>query len=251
VAVSVLSITVAAILAWLGPSARAQVPDISTDRPDLTESAALVPSGLWQVEAGLIRERIRNDSGEIRRLAVVDVLARAGLSEMLEARLGGGYAHQRSSDTAAASTAMGLAGIMTGVKIRLAEGASVLAHLHIPIGHEDLRLPDTAPELVFAGESALTDRVELSGNLGGVWLREEASVFASMAVGFDLTDRLGTFVEGFVLGAMHAQPRYQAECGLTYLLASNLQVDCTGGVTLFEDDPGWFLGAGLSVRIPE
>ncbi|MBP1678399.1 MAG: hypothetical protein H6Q29_310 [Bacteroidetes bacterium] len=246
----VLCVIILVGLCGAGPVAFTQIPEISTDRPDITESAALVPAGLWQLESGLMRERISEESGELRRLAVVEVLARVGVSDLIEARLGAGYVHQRASAGDALSADRGLAGIMTGAKLRLAEGAALLAHLHIPVGHQNLRVPEVAPELVLAGEMPLSERFELSGNAGGIWLSDEAAVFASTALGFDVTDRLGVFIEGYCAGAMDAQPLYQAETGLTYLPASSLQLDCTGGVTLFDSDPGWFLGLGLSVRFP-
>jgi hypothetical protein len=225
------------------------LPAISTDRPDLTETASLIPPGFWQIESGLTRERVAEESGELRRLAVVEVLARAGLSELIEARLGTGYVHQRTSGSPEADR--GLAGLMAGVKVRLGEGFGLLAHVHLPIGSEALRLPDVAPEAVLAGETMLTDWLELSANVGGLWLSEEATLFATTALGFDLTEKLGVFVEGFCAGAMDAAPLYQGEGGVTYLMAPNLQLDCTGGMTLFDGDPGWFLGAGISARFPE
>lgn len=249
--------TIPALLAVLlvaiaGPSAGAQTPpELSTDRPDLTESAALVPAGLWQFESGITRERIAEESGELKRFAVVELLTRVGISEVFEARLGTGYVHQRSSAVDGETVTTGVAGVMTGAKIRLSAGAALLAHLHIPVGHRDLRVPDVAPELVLAGEIPLSGSLELSGNFGGMWVSDEAAVFATAALGLSATERLGFFVEGFSAGVMHSRPIYQAEAGATYLLADNLQVDCTGGATLFEADPGWFLGVGVSVRFPE
>jgi hypothetical protein len=240
------------LIAMAGPIAGAQTPpELSTDRPDLTESAALVPAGLWQFESGITRERIAEESGELKRFAVVELLTRVGISEVVEARLGTGYVHQRSSAVDGETVTRGVAGVMAGAKIRLSDGAALLAHLHIPVGHHDLRVPDLAPELVLAGEIPVSGSLELSGNFGGMWLSDEAAVFATAALGLSATERLGFFVEGFSAGAMHSRPIYQVETGSTYLLAPNLQVDCTGGATLFEADPGWFLGVGLSVRFPE
>ncbi len=230
--------------------ARAQEPELSTDRPDLTESAALVLPGLWQVESGFARERVTGESGELRRLVVAEMLVRVGLSESVEARIGGGYVHQRQSGDLPTSSDAGLSGVMAGAKIRLGEGFAALAHIHLPIGSTNLRPPDLAPELVLAAEMPLNSWLELSGNVGGLWLQDEAGMFATSALGADLTESLGMFVEGFWGTAMGETPLLQAETGLTYLLASNLQLDCTGGVTLLESDPGWFLGMGVSVRFP-
>jgi len=246
----VLAVMLAVLILHGAPGARAQEPELSTDRPDLTESAALVPTGLWQIESGLARERVAEVSGELRRLAVAEMLVRIGLSESVEARIGGGYVHQRQSGASAGSSDAGLAGVMAGVKLRLGDGFAALAHIHLPIGHANMRLPDFAPELVLAAETPLDGWLELSGNVGGLWLQDEAGVFATVALGADVTESLGAFVEGFWGTAIGETPLLQAECGLTYLLASNLQLDCTGGVTLFESDPGWFLGMGVSVRFP-
>ena len=55
--------------------ARAQSPDMVTDRPDQTESAAVVPRGLLQVETGYLFAR----DGDVDGYAVPGTLFRIGL----------------------------------------------------------------------------------------------------------------------------------------------------------------------------
>ena len=64
--------------------ARAQSPDMVTDRPDQTESAAVVPRGLLQVETGYLFAR----DGDVDGYAVPGTLFRIGLGGRLELRIG-------------------------------------------------------------------------------------------------------------------------------------------------------------------
>ena len=64
--------------------ARAQSPDMVTDRPDQTESAAVVPRGLLQVETGYLFAR----DGDVDGYAGPGTLFRIGLGGRLELRIG-------------------------------------------------------------------------------------------------------------------------------------------------------------------
>ena len=64
--------------------AREQPPDMVTDRPDQTESAAVVPRGLLQVETGYLFAR----DGDVDGHAVPGTLFRLGLGGRLELRIG-------------------------------------------------------------------------------------------------------------------------------------------------------------------
>ena len=64
--------------------ARAQSPDMVTDRPDQTESAAVVPRGLLQVETGYLFAR----DGDVDGYAAPGTLFRIGLGGRLELRIG-------------------------------------------------------------------------------------------------------------------------------------------------------------------
>ena len=64
--------------------ARAQSPDLVTDRPDQTESATVVQRGRLQVETGYLFAR----DGDVDGYAVPGTLFRLGLGGRLELRLG-------------------------------------------------------------------------------------------------------------------------------------------------------------------
>ena len=64
--------------------ARAQSPEMVTDRPDQTESATVVPWGLLQVETGYLFAR----DGDVDGYAVPGTLFRLGLGGRLELRIG-------------------------------------------------------------------------------------------------------------------------------------------------------------------
>lgn len=65
----------------------AQSDGLSTDRPDRTESAGTVPSGIYQMEGGFVVRPYRRRSFG---LDLPPALVRLGLSEHLELRVEGG-----------------------------------------------------------------------------------------------------------------------------------------------------------------
>ena len=69
--------------------------ELSTDRPDLTESRAS-SAWSWQVESGLLARGWPTTCRASQAGGGGDSCG-IGLSELVEARIGGGYVHQRQS----------------------------------------------------------------------------------------------------------------------------------------------------------
>lgn len=64
------------------------VPDLITDRPDQTESSAIVPLKSLQIETGFVMEKDETDLIKQKSFAYNTTLLRFGLLENLELRLG-------------------------------------------------------------------------------------------------------------------------------------------------------------------
>jgi len=67
-----------------------------------------------------------------------------------------------------------------------------------------------------------------------------------------LTERLGVFAEVFGTSPIDASTgaRNSVDGGLTFLLTEVFQLDVAGGAGISEDADDWFVGAGLSFRLP-
>ncbi len=70
-----------------GNSSFAQVDPISTDRPDLTESAYTIPFKSFQVETGVLYEENNQDGAKVKNLFIPSMLLRYGLLSNLELRI--------------------------------------------------------------------------------------------------------------------------------------------------------------------
>ena len=75
----------------------------------------------------------------------------------------------------------------------------------------------------------------------------------SWTVAYSLAERFGGYTEWYGLmpsGAVSAKPEHYFNGGFTYLLTDNIQYDVRAGVGLNEAADDYFVGTGLSVRIP-
>ena len=179
--------------------ARAQSPDMVTDRPDQTESAAVVPRGLLQVETGYLFAR----DGDVDGYAVPGTLFRIGLGGRLELRIGhagivGGSGRHGAGDSE------------LGAKINLIERAdgwrpelALLGGLALPTGDHGFSSDGVDPSFLVLFAHELLPRLSLGYNVGATWESSadqpdrDAFLVYSLVLGVRLTDRLGTFLEFF------------------------------------------------------
>ena len=255
------------VASWSGVQAwAAQTPPMATDRPDQTESAQLVPRGLFQFEAGGTHVVDREGSAPATRVSNVGgALLRIGLLNPVELRVGfAGW--QRASAEGGDATA-GFGDLAAGTKVRIANGAgmspaiAVIGGVLIPVGDSDFRAGGVDPSVRVALAHALGGGVSLGYNVGGVWTTVtdgagdeslETSLLYSVALGRQLLPKLAGFVEAFgVHGLADGAASWHAlDGGITIPVRMNLQFDLSAGVGLSEGASDWFLSAGFAVRVP-
>lgn len=222
-----------------------------TDRPDFTESAAAVKR--VQVEAGytFIEDGPRSEH------TVGEVLVRTPLPGGNELRLGmNSYRLIRSP----AGDDEGFEDATLGAKVPLRRGEAVgrtavalLGSVSLPTGS----LPGGAavePELLAAVALPPSGRFSVGANAGAAWADEDGDRFlrgvGSVAVGVELSPRVGAFVEGFgfVQPEENGGDAAHANAGLTWLLTTHLQADARVGVGTGPGADDHFLGVGLARR---
>jgi hypothetical protein len=244
--------------------------ELVTDRPDQTESAAVVPPGSVQLETGIYGAAEGGDPRS-ETTALGSTLVRIGLVEGLELRLGwGGW--EREEEGGAASEGAADAGL--GLKVRLWEArgarpqAALLAGVSLPGGERGRSSERYDPAFRLAFAHDLAPGAALGYNLGLAWSSEPAEPGGGRAgnttsarleytatLGFGLSDRLGAFVELFGDAPVDAPagaagPVHAADAGLTLLVNPRLQLDLAVGAGLTDEAPDRFFTAGLSVRWP-
>lgn len=249
-------------------------PELVTDRPDRTESAATVPREFVQIETGGLYSSETGADGELEVLEGPGTLLRVGLSEALELRLGWDGFVQEDFDARgrqAGRSVDGAADGSVGAKLRLWDETArrpqvaLLADVSVPVGETGLSSERYDPTLLLALARTLSDRLSVGVNLGAAretgetatGRRDTRSDFVySAALGVGVNEDVGVFVEVFGAEPLESGPdgvrgsAVSVDAGFTWLLRPDLQLDLSVGGGLTDEAPDRFVGAGVSWRWP-
>lgn len=235
-------------------TASAQTPDLVTDRPDQTESAAAVPRGLVQVETGY---RFARDEG-VDTFEAPGTLVRIGLGARTELRLG-------HAGVIGSARLHGAGDSEIGAKVNLIEATdgwtpqlAILGGLSLPTGDEPFSSEGVDPSFLMAFAHELSPRLSLGYNVGAAWESSpdrpdrEASLLYTLALGIGVTDRLGAYLEVFGnrRTSGHDATDVSIDGGVTFLLTRTVQFDLYVGRGIHGQAADTFFGAGLSIRLP-
>ena len=230
------------------------VEPISTDRPDQTESAQLVPAGIVQVEGGATTSRSRG----ARTTSYGELLVRAGLGDALELRVepftyttvsGGGVPR-----------AGGVEDLALGIKVpifrrdsapRFVPDVAVIGATSVPTGAHRLRGEGAQPGAVLAADWSLAERLGFGSNLTLRRGRSDGERYwergASATFGIGLSERAAMYAEWFAVrdtrdnAAVHV-----LNSGVTWKLSSDFQLDARVGRGT--RGSGSFGGIGFATR---
>jgi hypothetical protein len=260
-----------ALLAGLAAAgvAAQESPELVTDRPDQTESAVVVPEDTFQIELGATFSREETAAVRLDALEVPGTLLRWGVSPRWELRLAWpGWIETESRFAGGASgRESGLGDPEIGTKISLLSAAAggafdlaLLAHVSLPVGDELLGSPRADPSIRLNGAHDLAEGVGIGWNVGYEThsfedARGEHTLgrfLYTVAAGFDLSPRLALFVElfGDLPGSDVDPAAHSFDAGITWLVTPRVQLDLSGGVGLDGPAPDWFVGTGVSLRVP-
>ena len=251
---------------------------IATDRPDITESAFITPVGWFQYEGGYqFSNSVDNLSTKTNRHQIEEVL-RFGLTERFEVRAVINTNTEAYTSPTIFINPAGVRGIdpvTVGFKYNLAQESdrmpqtTWLSHLSFPqVAFGDYRAV-TQVNTVFHEqrlmmEKGITDRFGLATNIGVAGTMSGSNGFInegmfSFAAGYDLGKNWGMYAEYFmdwqlVSGQFFYTP--YVDGGITKLLSNDLQLDIYAGYDLSNTfgtrlpSTGWFIGTGVSYRLP-
>ena len=235
----------------------AQSPELTTDRPDQTESATVVARGLLQVETGYLFAR----DGEMNGYEVPGTLLRIGLGSRTELRIG-------HTGVVGKEGSLGLGDSHLGAKVNLIERAdgwrpemALLGGLSLPTGGDKYSSNGIDPSFLVAFAHELSPKLSLGYNVGAKWEssagnpeRDQLTLY-SVALGLGLTDRLSSFFEFFgnekqTGNTVTSEGFIAVDSGLTFLLTDIVQLDIYIGRGLVGQTEDVFVGMGLSFRLP-
>lgn len=262
-----------------------EIPELVTDRPDLTESSSVVPKGTVQIEMGWSMDKVNSPGGNLSAFHFPETLARIGLHDRIEFRLGwdGGQWQELELENGTFNSS-GAGDMQVGTKIALwgesgwLPETAVILGSSLPAGTRcrasdqlEKRLYCSSfnlyssrrfdPSAVVAMSKTLNERLSLGWNLGTAWLTEREDDgdldtlprgIYSVALGIAATDRTGFFVEFFGDTSLTggSRPANSLDGGVTFLILPIVQLDASAGKGISSESPDWFAGVGISFRLP-
>jgi hypothetical protein len=224
---------------------------IQTDRPDQTETPAIVPKGMFQVETGFSFQK--NDSNSNTN-TLPSTLWKYGVNDNFELRLITEFVLEKTAD----QSVSGVNPILIGCKIKISDEKGIFPKIAF-IGH--VLIPNRAstkfksdyfaPEFRFVMQHTLSEKMSFSYNLGAEWdgISPEATYIYTVATGYSFTDKFGTYVELFGFAPQNNKANHNFDGGITYLINNNFMLDLSAGFGVTDNAPAQYFALGFSFRI--
>ena len=233
--------------------------EISTDRPDFTDSTDVVGHHVIQVEAGFRYERTPD---AIDRITTPQMLVRFGLGSRFELRFGDDGFESESEPAPAPALdgrthVAGSADAQIGAKVKLFGGSgggfalAAIPFLSLPTGSGGLGSNAFDPGFKVAWQTDLPRGFGISGNVYAAWATEDAGRTwdrqVSVSMDHDLAGSWSAYWEAY--GARHEG---RCECtldtGVSRGIGPNRQIDFEVGRGIDGNAHDWFAGLGFAMR---
>jgi hypothetical protein len=224
---------------------------IQTDRPDQTETPAIVPKGMFQVETGFSFQKNKQNNNTN---TLPSTLWKYGVNENFELRLITEFVSEKIED----STVSGLNPILIGCKIKVSEEkgiwpkTSFIGHIIIPnAASSEFKSEYYAPEFRFVMQHTLSKKMSFSYNLGAEWdgFSPQPTFIYTIATGYSFTDKLGSYIELFGFAPQKEVANHSFDGGITYLISNNFMLDLSSGIGITNNAPNHYIAIGFSFRI--
>lgn len=236
--------------------------NLVTDRPDQTESSALIPKRFLQIETGAFIEEVEKHGIKDKSTTYNTTLLRYGLLDNLEFRVGFSFTEitRELDGIKFDNNAGGFSPLALGVKIGIAEEkgflpeTAFLSHVNFPFfASEDFKTKSTGIDFRFSFAHTLSEKSSLGYNIGMAWDGDitTANYIYTLAYGYSISDKVGTFLE--IYGDLPEDSHFNHfwDAGFTYLIEDNIQFDISGGTGITQNVQDLFLSAGISFRLPK
>ena len=224
---------------------------IQTDRPDQTETPALVPKGMFQIETGFSFQK--NEANSTTQ-TLPSTLWKYGINDHFELRLITEFTNEKIFD----KKVSGFNPILIGCKIKIADEKGIvpkmsfIGHISLPnAASKEFKSEYFAPEFRFVMQHTLSKKVSLSYNLGAEWdgFSPEPTFIYTVATGYSITEKIGSYIELFGFAPQQQTANHNFDGGFTYLISPNFMVDASAGVGITENAPDHYWALGFSFRL--
>lgn len=224
---------------------------IQADRPDQTETPAIVPKGMFQVETGFTFQK--NDAFS-KSFSLPSTLWKYGVNENFELRLITEFLSEEINN----KKFSGLYSIFVGFKVKLTEEkgiipkTSFIAHIGLPnAASTKYKTNYFAPEFRFVMQHTLSEKFSLSYNLGSEWdgFSAEPTFLYTLTTGYAITPKIGSYIELFGFAPQNDKAKHNLDGGITYLINNNFMVDLSSSIGITDNAPDHYIAFGFSFRI--
>lgn len=244
----------------LNPTPRELMREMSTDRPDTTESPYTVDAGHAQVELSFF-DFSREDRGpRTDSIAVAPINLKIGLLNTLDLQLI--LTPYQQERTAGDGSISGTSDITLRAKLNLLgnDGGDLaiaaMPYLTLPTGSDQLSAGAVEGGLIIPVTLALPAGFALSMMAELDIVRDDdqrgrhAELLHTVSLSHDLTERVGAFLEFAGREVFNRSRDYQAtlDAGATLALTPDVQLDGGVRIGLTESAPDYAVFAGLSLR---
>jgi hypothetical protein len=234
---------------------------IEPDRPELTESARLVPRGSLQLETGVVFSGERRAGTASEHAFNIEADLRIGVSRQIEVDLEGEpFVRVRGpqDDT-------GFGDVTLGVRYRLVEAfedalwppsVAVKPFVKLPVASQPIGTGRVDVGLLLLASFALPGDFELEANVGGAAIGQTrpnaflGQALASASLSRDVMPSLNAFFEILFssAGERDDTAHFAVNTGLIYRVTPRFAVDAGVQTSLLGRGPDYVVRAGLSVR---
>jgi len=249
-----------ALCAGIGLPGHARPDEIQPDRPEITESARLVPRGSFQLETGITFSKESRAGGRAEKVLGSEADLRIGLARNFELNIEGEpFLRVRGPEDDT-----GFGDVTLGLRYRFVEGddepwspsVGVKPFVRLPIAGEPIGTGRAAFGFLFMASVPLPLDFELEVNAGAVAVGQSRSSeyrgqgIVSASVSRDLARWMFGFVEFFYSTRAQRDEREQfaVNVGLVYRVTPTLAVDAAVQTSLLGQGPDYLIRTGLSVR---
>ena len=254
-----LLITVAAIGTTLAGARAQELGEMSTDRPDFTESTDTIARGWTQLEGGVLSNWHALASGQDRAIGAPYSLLRLGLTRFAELRLSAdGFTSESGAVDGAWEQHSGGSDLEIASKVRVLDekvhlpALAFIAGASVPTGAGYFSSGRVNPFLELCWSKSLPGGFDAGGNVNFQWGGTETEHAYSLSVGHKLGRGFGVYGEIYRISPIDGDEaaHWVANSGITKLLGTNAQLDIEAGHTVNARTPYWFVGAGFAIRMP-
>lgn len=249
---------------WLfNPTPRPLMREMSTDRPDQTESAYTVDAGHFQIESDLFSYTHDSDQGgELDAFSAISLNLKVGLLNNVDLQLGlNPFLYDRFHDSGGTFSSSGIGDLVTRLKINLWGNDSgpfalaMMPFLKIPTG-DHLSNGSLEGGVIFPLAFELPNGWGMGLMTEFDFLRNDdddgyhTEFVNSITFAHDIVGSLAGYVEFFTVVSTQSNSDWQGffDFGLTYAVTDDLQLDTGINIGVTSSAPDWNPFIGLSYR---